>query len=202
MLRFRRTLSCTDWYFEIQARTICQHAWADVEHSLSYKQDAELGDATKRRVFRLTSLLEICDDEFDTVNAHLLSLAESRAFVVLHCVEGKFYKYAKRAYDRDLSIETIGNLVDRLGLAVDFKAMCLRLGTFLEENAHKIEQIFTERRHQLEKDYYLSQPEVLFIWYLIQHHQYDLIPAWKEDCDLEDLRDLSIMWGVPITLPE
>lgn len=188
--------------FEIQVRTICQHAWADVEHSLSYKQEANLPDDVKRRIFRLTSLLEICDDEFDSVNDYLLKLPESKAFAILLAVEGKFYRYARRSYDRDLSVETIATLLEGSRFGNNSHELVQTLVAFLRENESRIEYIYNERREQLEKDYFLSQPEVLFIWFLIEKHQHELIPAWREQFDVQDLRDLSVIWGTPITLPE
>lgn len=188
--------------FEIQVRTICQHAWADVAHSLSYKQDIDLDQDTKRRIFRLTSLLEICDDEFDDVNDFLLGLPESWAFTILRCVEGKFYKYAKMDYDKDLSVSTIGGLLSGLNLSSDFESLYHGLHNFLEENDTRIRQIFSERRSQIGKDFFLSQPEILFVWFLIERYQHSLIPAWRTQFDVEDLKDISITWGVPITLPE
>src|SRR3989304_1393280 len=73
--------------FEIQVRTLCQHAWADIEHALIYKQDIDLDDAYKRRIFRLTSLLEICDDEFDSINNKITELPEYKIFYLLKTLE-------------------------------------------------------------------------------------------------------------------
>ena len=58
--------------FEIQVRTLCQHAWADVQHDIIYKEDISLEKTTKRKMYRIASLLEISDDEFDKVNNDLL----------------------------------------------------------------------------------------------------------------------------------
>lgn len=188
--------------FEIQVRTICQHAWADVEHSLAYKQDTDLEDPIKRRVFRLTSLLEICDDEFDSVNDYLLGLPQSRAFAILHCIEGKFFKYAKRSFDKDISIALVGDIINRWPIQTDWGAICQDLKAYLNENDERIRQIFAERSAQLDTDYFLSQPEILFIWYLIEKYPHEMIAVWRPEYDIEDLYDLSIIWGAPITIPQ
>lgn len=48
-----------------------QHAWANSAHILYYKQDIELPDEMKHRIYRLLSLYELADEEFTKVNDYL-----------------------------------------------------------------------------------------------------------------------------------
>jgi putative GTP pyrophosphokinase len=52
-------------YAEIQVRTILQHAWAEIEHDLGYKNDIGIPPHLRRRFSLLAGLLEIGDREFD-----------------------------------------------------------------------------------------------------------------------------------------
>lgn len=53
-----------DLPFEIQIRTVLQHAWAEIEHDLGYKFPEAVPNSIKRRFSRVSGLLEIADAEF------------------------------------------------------------------------------------------------------------------------------------------
>lgn len=53
--------------FEIQIRTILQHAWAEIEHDRNYKFTGELPDNIKRRFKLIAGTLELADREFDSI---------------------------------------------------------------------------------------------------------------------------------------
>lgn len=49
---------------EIQVRTVLQHAWAAISHKLQYKRKEDVPAILRRKLFRLSALFEIADDEF------------------------------------------------------------------------------------------------------------------------------------------
>ena len=58
--------------FEIQIRSILQHAWAEIEHDLGYKGVTSIPEAHKRSFNRVAALLESADLEFDRLKKELL----------------------------------------------------------------------------------------------------------------------------------
>jgi len=56
---------------EIQIRSILQHAWAEIEHDLGYKDEYSIPETSKRSFNRLSALLEIADIEFDRLKKEL-----------------------------------------------------------------------------------------------------------------------------------
>lgn len=56
-----------DLWAEIQVRTVLQHAWAAVEHFLVYKNERDVPKALRRRLFRLSALFELADEELNNL---------------------------------------------------------------------------------------------------------------------------------------
>src|SRR5437868_4464764 len=57
--------------FEIQVRTILQHAWAEIEHDRNYKFTGKLPDEISRRFKLLAGFLEIADREFNYISLEI-----------------------------------------------------------------------------------------------------------------------------------
>lgn len=56
--------------FEVQIRTVLQHAWAEFEHDIRYKRGAEDLDPKIDRAFTLAAgLIELADQQFDQIAA-------------------------------------------------------------------------------------------------------------------------------------
>jgi hypothetical protein len=54
--------------FEIQIRSILQHAWAEIEHDRNYKFKGELPKNIQRRFYALSGMLEMADREFNSLD--------------------------------------------------------------------------------------------------------------------------------------
>ncbi|MGK5444627.1 GTP pyrophosphokinase [Micromonospora sp. URMC 105] len=50
---------------EVQIRTILQHAWASISHSLDYKSESDIPQDLRRDLFKVAALLESADDSFE-----------------------------------------------------------------------------------------------------------------------------------------
>ena len=62
--------------FEIQVRTLLQHAWAEIEHDRSYKFSGALPKELKRRFYLVAGALELMDREFDCLSVEIDAYAQ------------------------------------------------------------------------------------------------------------------------------
>ena len=58
-----------DMTFEIQVRTVLQHAWAEIVHDRNYKLSGVLPKDLQRRFYILAGVLELVDSQFDSLAA-------------------------------------------------------------------------------------------------------------------------------------
>lgn len=63
--------------FEIQVRTILQHAWAEIEHDRNYKFSGKLPPTLGRRFKILAGVLEMADREFNDISNQIDLISEN-----------------------------------------------------------------------------------------------------------------------------
>jgi len=181
--------------FEIQVRTLNQHAWANSAHVLSYKAEVEIPSTLNRRIYRLLSLYELADDEFDVINTEIGKNPENFIFKIFRLIEGKFFKYARVDYDKEMTITALKKVIPLLEEFYNKRLIEKNIRSFIEANENKIIQIFEENRSAMYEKPLLFQPEVFLSWYCLAKHEYTFIELWEENFDVSDLEYIKDCWG-------
>jgi putative GTP pyrophosphokinase len=65
--KVREYYGICDLKFEVQIRTVLQHAWAELTHDRSYKFSGKLPEALQRKLNLYAGMLEIIDEAFDEI---------------------------------------------------------------------------------------------------------------------------------------
>jgi ppGpp synthetase/RelA/SpoT-type nucleotidyltranferase len=63
-------------YFEIQVRSVLQHAWAAVSHKLYYKKSTDAPEELQRKLFRLSALFELADEQFTQIRKETVIIGD------------------------------------------------------------------------------------------------------------------------------
>lgn len=187
-----------DLVFEIQVRTLNQHTWANAAHSLAYKQEMDIADSLKRRLFRLLALYEISDDEMTSIKKIIAEDSSNFLFYLLSQTEIFIYKLANCDYDREFSVE---NLKIILSFLDDEKLLCLKqeLPGFINSNYSKLETIYKNHFSRVYEYPILSQPEVFIIWFLLEKQPYSVKDNWSSHYNEDELEFLESIWGTLIS---
>lgn len=92
---------------EIQVRTAAEDAWATMSHSMLYKAPDVLEGSEKRRLFRLSALSEIFDQQADSAWTSFLSAPGYVAGKAMESLEREFFRLTGRLVVDGLSSEVI-----------------------------------------------------------------------------------------------
>lgn len=197
VVEFSTHTSLGDLVFELQVRTLNQHAWSNTAHKLSYKQEVDVPSEINRRIYRLLSLYEIADDEFSSVNRLLTGQLENSVFALINKLEGKTFKYAKLDYDRETSLRNFNVLISYFSQKEQEKIYS-NIESFIFNNHKKIERIFEENRSRFHEVIYLTQPEIFLVWYALDNFFFSITDNWANDFDTNDLQYIATLWGKSI----
>ncbi|TQK40586.1 GTP pyrophosphokinase [Vibrio crassostreae] len=118
-------------HFEIQVRTILQHAWAEIEHDRNYKFSGKLPPDISRRFKILAGVLEMSDREFNQISQEIDNISEESKIAtkegnlnipitsvsIAQYLRSKFESFLASGYDLalDHSAKGIAEL-ERLGI--------------------------------------------------------------------------------------
>lgn len=121
-----------DLPFEIQVRSLLQHAWAEFAHDKNYKFGGKLPTALERRLYLAAGMLEIADHEFVAIDAEIdkykteviqnlgrgdLNIEVTTASLTEY-LSSRFSRLAKSGYTRDQTLaKTIVEELELFGIS-------------------------------------------------------------------------------------
>lgn len=112
----------SDIWIEVQIRTILQHAWSSIDHILRYKHEDDVPAAFRRKLFRISALLEIADEEFDILMTNIaitkadydtrIETGETRIEINIESIKAFIQKSPIARYWIDYSRDNIGHNIN------------------------------------------------------------------------------------------
>lgn len=185
---------------EVQVRTNCEDAWAEIYHDIGYKANSNMSPEIKREFHCLAGLLEVADNCFSSLNKTIMELGGFNEEFVLNYLKKPFIQKVNKHYNPEFSYKTIQNLFPMLNKSIfnSSEDFIIKMNEFLITKEMKIDKILAERKKESAEIPYLSQPEIFLIFYLIENEMYFLKDAWEESFYVDDLDKMCNYWGVSL----
>ena len=187
---------------EIQMRTKAEDLWSVPSHKILYKGVIAPSRQTERRMWRLSALIEVFDEEVERsmnevmgapayVQATLLSIAEDCYFTVIP-VPGV----------RDLSIEVLSELQEFLPDGDETSGYRKELEAFTNSNRDLLKEIYAKYGESSEfeanpKYWLFTQPESIIILERIANRPMLMREGARTSNVGYAMKPLFIAWGTP-----
>jgi putative GTP pyrophosphokinase len=105
---------------EIQVRTVLQHAWASIDHALRYKNESDVPTKLRRRLFRLSGLLEMADEEFSALKDEQIKISDEATISI------------QRGEDLEINAQTIERYLENSDLVKKIVDCAIEIGFVTE----------------------------------------------------------------------
>ena len=185
-------LNC-NLHFELQVRTICQHNWSLMSHSLSYKNEDFLPIEIKRKINALSALFEVADTQFQSISDSVLSIKEDFHLKLVCFLETVFFRITSfKDYDREMTNYFLAQITK---LYVQGEETLDILNSFIENNEIDLSRYICNDRIC---NVFYSQPEIIIILERLVNKKILLKKVWENIYPLEYLEEIAIIWGTSI----
>lgn len=140
--------------FEIQIRTVLQHAWAAINHDLGYKSEFGVPRDVTREFSRIAGLLEIADDEFIRTRDHMREYTESiRQKIIensaddVHIDSISLNEYVKRNTKMQAFLHEISKIANAEISEIDAENYIVQLKFLGKETLGDLQQMMDENQN-------------------------------------------------------
>lgn len=169
----RRTAQDEPIECEVQLRTKAEDLWSVPSHKLLYKAPVEPSREAARRVWRLSVLVEMFDEEVERAMTEAAASPGYRDAVLARIAESLYFTFVSEPGEELLTLDVV-EIVGR-ALAQDERDDYERLlSTFVESHRSKLTRIYADygcySAFAEEADYWLfTQPESLIVFERIEN---------------------------------
>lgn len=177
---------------EVQIRTVCQHNWSMMSHTLAYKKEENIPTIIKRQINALSALLELVDDQFQNIYDKIILLPSDHNISVSNWIEKKFYSISTSKYDHEMTniflqhLKTFylnENILDTLS---EFYSK--------QENFKKLHDLILSPNSHI----FYTQPEIFIIIERLNNKKILLKSKWENIYPIQVLEEIANNWGLTL----
>lgn len=169
------------YLFEIQIRTVLQHAWAEIEHDRSYKFSGVLPKMQQRRLNLVAGILELADREFNSIAQEIDSYAmEVETETVKGNLDFEINSTSLFKYLQTKSMQVINEL--KIGDSDSLNDSILELKSFGIDSLDKLDKLIDENFLDLLNKYTNTRTAAGFLRRAMMYHDVDkyFTKAWRK----------------------
>jgi len=182
----------SDMECEVQVRTVCEDAWAEMSHAIGYKSDIPMPRDLERGLYALAALFEIADERYSRVAAEMTAeTARHAPTSILARIEGTFLTLGGDAFDRELSLDVIEALLPAFGAGSSGARIAEDVLGYAKDNQDWLSPILIDARANERRSVFLLQPEALVAGLLLSRRYPRLADLWGTIVDVEELQHLA-----------
>ena len=185
----------TQYWAELQVRTLGQDLWSEMSHDSFYKSDetlAILSPDARRRVNLMSGLIEVADREFDRLN---LETALEPGVELYKELERHYYRLTAKRPDPELSLEVIRLLMPLYRGSVP--QIVQRIQEFFASNEDVLHSVYKDAE-EWKASAFLYQPEVLMIFERVQADQFSIRRVWNTRFPERELERIANAFGISL----
>lgn len=177
-------------FCELQIRTVCQHNWSMMSHSLSYKKEKNIPIEIKRQINALSALFEVADTQFQSICNAINMLPESHEISVHSWIETQFFALSSNDYDHEMT----NMFINKLSELYTNENVLEKLKEFYDANKEKLHQKIS----CIDSEIFYSQPEIIIILERLTNKKIFFKSKWQDLYPIELLESIANTWGCSI----
>lgn len=181
-----------DYFCEVQIRTILQHAYAELTHDNIYKPIKEVSKKAKRIVARSMALMESTDHLFCQTMEELQAenIPRNNFYNSLSRLYSELVVSSELSFSENFNYEIIEIYGDLIGLKDGFDS----LAAYWVNNASMLPKLASYSNGH----FLFKQPISLFLYWLVENHNYETLSRWSYGSLREELRLIYSATGTAI----
>ena len=182
---------------EVQVRTRAEDVWSRLSHEALYKGPKILSAGERRRVVRLSALLEIFDSEADSTWERLLNAPDFVVARAIDALERCLYTVAGRTDGDLLTADIVRDILLPLYSVEELQKIDIVIDDFASAEKVKLREIYQNYRHD-DQHLLLHRPEAIMIFERLTSDPFSLKERWLDHYPLTVLTALADVWGVSV----
>ena len=189
----------TDFFLELQVRTMAQHLWSEISHDSFYKNESlvqQLPVDLQRRVHLMAGQIEVADREFERMNAEI---PVDPVITLFQELEPLYYTLSAQRPNVELSLEVIRLLLPLYGGNSQIDVISQHIASRFHESERMLRIVYSNPENgNTDAAAFLFQPEAMMIYDCLLTDRDQTLKVWNEKFPSAELERVATLFGISL----